>query len=536
MNAKKRIAVLVLMSLVLAICTVGCGRQQVVLIRQTDTQSGSDTVAASDSGVEPNTGADSGSGLTDSGTSVATDSNVNESDSASGDSDSMLNDTDSHSGDTGSAEVATDSDPYATDTDSHVACQMSEGRIRIREIDVGQTVVVNSDEAALKPVAISPVAGGGSRVAWMGEGSSVHVTTLNENDEIVQNTLAFPAHDFQDIYATQDGGVLLLTRDATGGGILNCGDENNLCNVPDDAIPCFNMVMVKFDDHGEIWEAPLTGADDVPPYSTAPDGPATTLIWWYAHHGRIASNGDTFAAYFGSAISISTGSCINIHQGDRMRIVSKAGEIQEGGFGWGCSPSGYEQLIWNSVAHAYVSVCKSENATSGIAAFAPDMAVIWNVDPWYGNLGELVLASDGGYWLALSDRKPGQPERSSGLAEVRLLRFTSDEVSVQQTIPVAANINARAPHLAELGGDALLLLYETSEAPGELSDVPNTQTLVELRDAKDGSPIGEPLTVPNFKSNRYHALRAFPDGSAAIAVKGDGDTTIKILRVLSCDN
>ncbi|MBN2715556.1 MAG: hypothetical protein JXX14_06850, partial [Deltaproteobacteria bacterium] len=422
------------------------------------------------------------------------------------------------------------------DSDSGEACQLIGGRLRITEIDVGETVVASADEVELLPIAISPLSGGGSRLAWMGENGAVRVTTLNDSDQIVQNHIAIDAHDFQDIYATADGGVLLLTRNASGGGTLNCGAEANLCYAPDVPIPCFDMYMVGFDDTGERWTARLTGTeDDIPPYSTAPDGPSTTLIWWYAHHGRIASDGLTFAAYFGSAISVSNGTCIDIHQGDRMRVVDRSGVIQDRGFGWGCSPSGYERIIWNSAAHAYVSVCKSQNATSGIAAFAPDGAVIWNVDPWYANFGELALAPNGGYWLTFSDRKPGQPEQTDGLAEVHLVQFTSEEVTIHETVLSAANINARAPHVAQFGQDTLLLLYEVSEAPGELDSTTDRQTFVELRDIDEGAPIGGPVIVPDFTGNRYHALRSFDNGSVAMAVKGGGDTTIQILRVLPCD-
>lgn len=55
-----------------------------------------------------------------------------------------------------------------------------------------------------------------------------------------------PTNDFQDI-ADDDGGVILLTRNAQACGILNCGDPANLCDGgPNPAIPCYGLYMVRF--------------------------------------------------------------------------------------------------------------------------------------------------------------------------------------------------------------------------------------------------------------------------------------------------
>lgn len=430
-------------------------------------------------------------------------------------------------------EVASDSEWI--DSESAEACRFGLDSIRVTEIDMGATVVANEKEAELKPIVISPIPGGGSRLAWMGDDNTVRVTTLNAADEITENSISIPANDFQDLYATADGGVLLLTRDARGGGVRNCGDENNLCNIPNPPIPCFDMYMVRFDESKEVWAASLTGSSEtLPPYSTGPTGAPVTMIWWYAHHGRIASSGNSFAAYFGSAISVSTGGCIDIHQGDRMRIVDEEGDLIDGGFDWGCSPSDYAQVIWNSKAHAYVSVCRSEIAGSGVVAFAPEETVIWNVNPRYSNVGELVLAKNGGYWITLSDRKRGQPEHSKGLAEVHLLQITFGTVNIQETISLGDNDNVRAPHIALFSEETLLLLYESSTSPGELAHADDRTAYVELRSRQDASKVSDTITIPNFTGHRYHTLSTFDDGSVAMAVKGDFATTIKILRILPC--
>ena len=178
----------------------------------------------------------------------------------------------------GSTGTSTCTPPAAT------AC--TSPQVRITEIDVGAPVVVNEDDAALKMLSISPIPSGGSRVAWMSNDANVHVTDLGCDDHVV-DSFAIPGHDYGDVYADDKGGVLLVSRDAQGGGTLNCGEPTNLCGTPPSpAIPCFDMYMVRFDGKTETWATKLTTASAMlPPYSTGPMGPQTYFIWWYAHHG-----------------------------------------------------------------------------------------------------------------------------------------------------------------------------------------------------------------------------------------------------------
>ena len=91
------------------------------------------------------------------------------------------------------------------------------------------------------PLAIAAKPGGGSRLAWVtgyshygsSTSSQVHVAELDCNDQLVGTPFTIQGHDFQDLAADDNGGVVVLTRDATDGGTLNCGDVNNLCVVPD---------------------------------------------------------------------------------------------------------------------------------------------------------------------------------------------------------------------------------------------------------------------------------------------------------------
>ncbi|KAE9272282.1 hypothetical protein PR003_g30253, partial [Phytophthora rubi] len=198
-------------------------------------------------------------------------------------------------------------------------------RVRITEVDVGAAVENNENEAALKVIAIAALPSGGSRIAFQ-SGDSVIVRELDANDKLVSSSTAVkvPLHDFGDIYADKDGFVIVGTRDAEGGGTLNCGNPSNMCGAPPSpAVPCYDMYMVRYDGTSEKWATKLTSSSaSLPPYSSGKTGPDVYMIWWYAHHGRIAYDGTNWAAYFGAAISTSKGGCINIHQGDRMKVVS----------------------------------------------------------------------------------------------------------------------------------------------------------------------------------------------------------------------
>ncbi|WP_437995960.1 hypothetical protein WMF26_32840 [Sorangium sp. So ce185] len=417
------------------------------------------------------------------------------------------------------------------------ACAVTRDRIRITEVDVGVRVINNEDEAALKPLVISPIPSesGGSRLAWMSDDDRVHVVELDADDQAVGPSFGLPANDFSDLYADAEGGVLLLTRDAEGGGTLNCGAPENLCGTPPSPpIPCHDMYMVRFDGALETWATKLTSSSAaLPPYSTGPTGPNVYMIWWYAHHGRIAFDGSHYAGYFGAAISVSQGGCINIHQGDRMQVVDARGALQRGGFDWGCSHSGYERILWDESARKFVTVCKTDNGNR--IAFAPDYKTIYPVDLAYSNLGNLVAASGGGYWLTASNIRPGQPAGSNGLADVRLLHFTGGAADKDLVIASEPGLNHRAPHLAAYGGSRMLAAWETTSRAGDIARNDPERTLyVQTRDRATGEAEGEPIEV-DLLGNRYQDFVAFPDGSVAVAAPGSASTRIRVLRILPCE-
>jgi hypothetical protein len=264
------------------------------------------------------------------------------------------------------------------------------------------------------------------------------------------------------------------------------------------------------------------------------------FIWWYAHHGRIVSDGSNYAAYFGAAISVSQDGCVNIHQGDEMRVVSPAGALLTGhqSFDWGCSHSGYERIVWDPRNSQFVSVCKNDAATdgkSGRLAFAPKISSIYPLDLFYSNVGNLTLGSAGGYWLTTSDIRSGQTADSNGLADVHLLHFQSGAPDKDLIVASDANLNDRAPHLTQYGATHLLAAWDTSASKGDLTPkTADRQLYVQALDSASGAAVSPAISVP-VRNNRYQEMKPFPDGSVAYPAPGSSVSKLKILRVLPCE-
>ncbi len=433
-------------------------------------------------------------------------------------------------------------------TDTGAACPLGASNVRVTDVELGSAYSYNELDAnppntELAPLALSPIPSGGSRLAFMGTDGMAHVVQLDADDHLVAGSaFGVPAFDFEDVYADDAGGVLLLTRPAVYGmGTLACGDPANLCGTaPSPPIPCYDMFLVRFDGGTETWAAKLTDSDAThPPYLTSKtDSNNMVYIWWYAHNGRIAFDGSNYAAYFGAAISVSQMGCVNIHQGDRMKLVSAAGAVQSGGFGWGCSHSGYERIIWDAAANKFVTVCKNDAPTggkSGRLAFAPATTTIQPVDLNYANFGSVLPASGGGYWLITSDIRDGQPAGMNGLADVHLLHVTTGAPDMDITLASDAGQNDRAPHLAAFGTQRMLAAWESSSASGDLTpNDANRKLYLQALDDATGAAQGAAYNVPGVVGSRYQDFRTYPDHSVAFPARGSSSTSVKILRVLSC--
>ena len=390
----------------------------------------------------------------------------------------------------------------------------SNPRVQITNVPVGLSVLHNESETELEPLVLAALPSAGARLGFMSNDGALHIATLSCQDELIGTPFVLPAHDFQDIAADELGGVAVLSRDARGGGTLNCGNPANLCDGgPDPAVACHEMWMVRYDCAGNVaWEAPLTTSSaSLPPYSTGPEGPMSLMIWWYQHHGRLAYDGENYAAYFGVAISISEDACINIHQGDRMVVVGPDGTPLThpddfGDWGVGCSHSWNTRIVWDDAAGKFIMVCATDNE-GRVAQPDPYRTIYEPQDLATLSVGDLVVADGEGYWVTASD-----------VGTVHLLHF-SDGLADRDLEIAESNFS----HLVAYGQHHMLVAWEQGE-----------ELQARVLSRSDGSPVSDVFSIA-VPDNRYQWFKAMADGSVAYAAPGLDAESVRIARVLPCE-
>ena len=345
------------------------------------------------------------------------------------------------------------------------------------------------------PMAIAARPDGTSWLAWLGTGGKVHLGRLGCDDKLTGTPVSFTGIDLQDVQADATGGVILLTRKGNCGGGSLCGGTSSPCNT---------MHMIRFDNSGKlVWERQVTnltggrtGYDD-----------GARFIWWYQHHGRLATNGSDWAAYFGVAITVKNGACVDIHQGDRIQVVSANGKLltgHEDAAEVGCSHAWNSRIVWDPRTKRFAAVCATDN---GCRIAQPDPYRTVAAGACDGTLfgGDLVLAKAKGYWTAWSQG-----------GRVRLERFTTG----RSTSTIKTGVAAAHPHLVSYGAGHMLLAWQSGSGMA-----------ARVYDAGTGKAIGSRLDIA-VKDHSYQAFKSYPDGSAAYPATGGGATTVTIARVL----
>jgi hypothetical protein len=355
------------------------------------------------------------------------------------------------------------------------------------------------------PMAIASLPSGGSRLAVLGTDGNVYVAELDCNDELVGTPFSIPGINLQDIHADAEGGVVLLTRDATHGGQDNCGD-GTLCGGS--SSPCRTMWLVRFGNTGTTqWETQVTNlSDELAGYDNG-----ARFVWWYQHHGRIAFDGENYASYFCIGITVNNGSCVDIHEGDRMQVVASDGSLvnrHRDSFEVGCSHSWGTRIVWDPREERFVMVCATDNACR-IAQPNPYRTVAEGECDGTLFGGDLVLATSGGYWAAWSQG-----------GKTRLEHFSASSAS-DRTISDAGD--STHPHLVSYGTEKMLLAWESGSG-----------MTAQVRSADDGSAIGAELTIGVLDHN-FQSFKAYPDGSVAYPASGSTNTKVQIARVNPCE-
>ncbi|MFC3493904.1 hypothetical protein [Glycomyces rhizosphaerae] len=364
--------------------------------------------------------------------------------------------------------------------------------VTVTQVDIGGGVIGYGQEGDTDrlPMAIA-ARPGGSWLAWVGTDDQIHLGRLDCDDRLEGEAIAFEGIDLQDVQADADGVVVLVTREG------NCGD-GRLCGG--ESSPCNTMHMVRFDNEGnQVWEREVTNLDDG--LGGYDDG--ARFVWWYQHHGRLATDGEHYAAYFGVAVTVANGGCVDVHQGDRMQVVDADGNLVDhaDSFEVGCSHSWTTRIAWNAERDEFGMVCATDNQCR-IAVPAYETVAAGTCD---GTLfgGDLV-ASGSGYWTAWSQG-----------GQARLEHFTDGP----SDSTIEPDVDAEHPHLVSYGADHMLLAWESGDS-----------IEASVRDSASGEAVGDTFRI-DVPDHSYQAFKAYDDGSVAYPAAG-GDNTVQIARVM----
>ncbi|WP_432992546.1 hypothetical protein [Dactylosporangium sp. CA-233914] len=369
--------------------------------------------------------------------------------------------------------------------------------VRVTDVNVGTTVTGYAREGDTDPLpmAIAATPNGGSWLAWLGTNGKVYLGKLGCDDKLAGTPSSFDGIDLQDVSADANGGVLLLTRKGECHDGPLCGGSSSPCNT---------MHMIRFDNNGkQVWERQVTNlGSNLGGYDNG-----ARFVWWYQHHGRLASDGSNYAAYFGVAITVANGSCVDIHEGDRMQVVNASGGLVAGhkdSFEVGCSHSWGTRIVWDPRAGRFAMVCATDN-NCRIAQPHPYRTVAAGTCDGTLFGGDLVLAKSSGYWTAWSQG-----------GQARLEHFGTG--ASDSTVKTAAK--TAHPHLVTYGSGRMLLAWESGSSMA-----------AQVYDAGSGAGVGAQFTI-GVKDHNYQAFKSYADGSAAYPAAGANSTSIRVARVM----
>lgn len=368
---------------------------------------------------------------------------------------------------------------------------------KVTEVNLGSRVVSFGPQGDTDnlPVAIAATPGGGSWLAWLGTDSKVHVGKLDCNDKLVGTPTTTEGIDLQDVKADANGAVVLVTRPGPQGSGRLCGGSSS---------PTKTMYMVRFDNSGkQVWQRQVTNLSS----SLGGYDNGARFVWWYNHHGELAFDGTNYAAYFGVAITVQNGSCVDIHEGDRMQVVNAStGALVSGhdSFEVGCSHAWDSHIKWDAKTGHFAMVCATDN-NCRIAQPNPYRTVASGTCDGTLFGGDLVLAGSKGYWTAWSQGN-----------QVRLEHFTTGASDSR----VSTAARTQHSHLVSYGTGRMLLAWRSGSS-----------IAAQVYDSGTGKAVGSQFTI-NVPDHTYVAFKDYADGSVAVPAAGTSSSTIRIARVI----
>ncbi|KAG6578027.1 GPI-anchored protein [Phytophthora cinnamomi] len=215
-----------------------------------------------------------------------------------------------------------------------------------------------------------------------------------------------------------------------------------------------------------------------------------------------------------------------------MKVVSPSGAITDSkdSFDWGCSHSGYERITYDERSKSFATICKTDSNNRLMPPNNWD-ATIYPVNLAAADLGDIVpdsVASSNKYWSAVSN---GDGDN----AKVHLIHYDLKSKASEDIVLGGTDANERAPHLAPIGKDGMLAMWEGSSSGGDLQEGGDRTIYAQVLDRATGKTISEKITVDkSVVGNRYQALKSYPDGSVAYLSKGKTDTSVQVVRFFGC--
>lgn len=354
-------------------------------------------------------------------------------------------------------------------------------RVRVTTIDVSPESVGGGGYQA--EMVLSPLAGGGSKVAW-NSGDEVRVTRLDANDQKIGAEVAFAGSDLVGFVARPVGGALLLVQ----------GEA---------------MSLVGFDDSGaQTFKTTFTNNN-----GKTQNG-ATWIDWW-SHAGRLAGSDTQYASYFGHTKYFDPAT--NKHQGDMLVFNDLAGASAGYGWAWGCSHSLDVRIAWNGTR--FGPVCLSD--------CYPTKAI------WFNHNGALISDEPSGNCSGGSSAKLGG---LAAMADGFYVTFTSPEGRASSDVAFSkvANGGAAGPKVYLTSTDAIqehgakLAAYGANLLAAWISGSDYLAAVV----SPAGAILEGPVALPGVSFNDSDDFIAFSNGDVGWAW-GSGNT-LKIARLRLC--
>jgi hypothetical protein len=337
---------------------------------------------------------------------------------------------------------------------------------------------VPSDE--FHPALLAPRPDGTLLFGYKVQGAPLARVVLLADDGITATPLfETEAEEAHALVAHEQGGALVSVRndpDLYDPGYCR-GEASPSRSV------CGRLDLTRFDGTGSVtWETTLTDKAAV----IAPDA---LFIWWFEHTARLVWADDTYGVYFRSARSLPRPTDPTTREPrptDTLRFVDAAGNREERGWNYGCSPSWSVRLAHlpapsGSALGTWMAACHGDTDPDAnqIVVFEGDTSrelLFLETPPVDRALGGLVPA-EGGFWLSYLARE-------AGVLRLHLAKLsTAPAMETDRVIDAAQDLDSvyvfRA-YLARYGTGLLLgwksggnlLLATLDAATGELREGP----------------------------------------------------------------